>query len=87
MEELAALERSGQPLDEEAVACHVGVAGIPFAGALLYHQVRVAIAQDAPDVEFLGEPDAVYKGFVFGDMVGGDEVDLECIAESVTLWR
>ena len=39
----------------------------------------------APDAEFLGEPEAVHKGFVFGDVVGGGEVDLECVAETVTL--
>ena len=77
MDELTAVEEVGQLLDEEAVACHVGVAGIPFAGALLHHQVRVAVAQDAPNAEFLGKPEAVHKGFVLGDVVGGGEVDLE----------
>ena len=85
MEELAALKGSGQLLDEEAVACHVGVTGVPFAGALLHHQVRVAIAQDASDAEFLGQPEAVHKGFVLGDVVGGGEVDLERVAEPVAL--
>ena len=39
MEELTALEGYGQLLGEEAVACHVGVAGVLFARALLHHQV------------------------------------------------
>ena len=69
MEELAAIEGFGQLLDEEAIACHVGVAGIPLTGALLYHQVQVAIAQDAPDAEFLGKPEALHKGFLLGTLL------------------
>ena len=85
MEELAALEGSGQLLDEEAVACHLAVAGVPLAEALLHQQIRVAVAQDAPYAEFLGKPEAVHKGFIFCDVVGGGEVDLERVAEPVAL--
>ena len=53
----------------------------------MHHQVRVAVAQDAPDAEFLGQPEAVHKGFVLGDVVGGGEVDLERVAEPVALRR
>ena len=85
VDELVAREESGQLLDEEAVACHVGVVGVPLAGALLHHQVRVAIAQDTLDAEFLGKSDAVHKGFILGDVVGGGEVDLQCVLEPVAL--
>ena len=37
--ELTALEGAAELLDEEVVACHVGVPGVPFARDLLYHQV------------------------------------------------
>ena len=55
--------------------------------AAWHHQVRVAVAQDTLDAEFLGKPEALHKGFVLGDVVGDGEVDLECVAESVTFWR
>ena len=39
MVELTTLEGAAELLDEEAVACDVGVPGVPFARDLLHHQV------------------------------------------------
>ena len=85
VEELAPLKVSADLLDEESITRHVRVLGVPVARRLLDHEVRVAVAQDASDAQFLGEPEAVHKGFVLGDVVGGGEVDLERVAEPVAL--
>ena len=85
MEKLTALKGYRQLLYKEEIAYHVGVAGVPLAGPLLYHQVRVIVAQDVSDAEFLGKLEAMHKGFIFGNVVGGGEVDLERVAEPVAL--
>ena len=81
---LTALERTAELLDEEAVARHVGVPGVPFARDLLHHQVRIAEAYEPPDANLLGKPEAVSQCFVLGDVVGGGEMDLESILELVS---
>ena len=60
MEELAPFKVSTELLDEEAVAGHVCIFGVPVARRLLDHQVRVTIAQDPANAEFLGKPEPVY---------------------------
>jgi hypothetical protein len=57
MEELAPFKVSTELLDEEAVAGHICILGVPVARRLLDHQVGVSIAQDPANAEFLGKPD------------------------------
>ena len=54
VEELALFKISVELLDEEAVACHVCILGVPVTRRLLDHQVRVAVAEDPADAEFFG---------------------------------
>ena len=44
---------------------------------------RNHIAQDPADAEFLGKPEPVYECLVLGYVVGGGEVDLQCVLELV----
>ena len=69
MEELAPVEVSADLLDEEAVACHIGILGVPVVGRLLDHQVRVAIAQNPADANLLGKPELVDERLILGHFV------------------
>ena len=59
MEQLAPFKVSTELLDEEAVAGHICVLGVPVARRLLDHQVRVAITKDLANAEFFGKPEPV----------------------------
>ena len=83
--ELIALEGDGELLDEEVIAGHVGVPGVPFARDLLHHEDGVAEAYDSLDADVFGEPEAVDEGLVLGHVVGGGKEDLECVLEPVPL--
>lgn len=76
MDELAPIDVAAHLLDEEAVACHVGILGVPVAGRLLDHQVRVAVAEDVVNADFFGQLEPEDELFILGYIVGGDEVDL-----------
>ena len=39
------------------------------------------------DAEFLGKSEAMHKGLILDDIVGGGEVDLERIPQPVSLWE
>ena len=54
MEELASFKVSTMFLNEEAVAGHICILGVPIARSLLDHQVRVAITQDPANAELFG---------------------------------
>ena len=61
--EIATLKGAAELLDEEAVACHVGVPSVPFARDLLHHKVRVIEAKEPPDANLLGKPEAMSERF------------------------
>ena len=83
IEELASLEIPTELLHEETVTRHVCIFGVPVARRLLDHQVRVTIAEDPANAEFFGKPEPVNERLVLGDVVGGGEVDLQCVFELV----
>ena len=76
VKELAPVKISADLLDEEAVACHVCILGVPVARRQLDHQVGVAIAQDPANAKFFGKPEPVNERLVLGDVVGGGKMDL-----------
>lgn len=84
--ELAALERATELLDEEGVAGHVSIPGVPFPRNLLDHEDGVAEAKNPPYADFSGESEAVCECLVLGDVFGGGKVYLESIFELVPFW-
>ena len=60
VKELTPFKVSTELLDEETVARHVCILGVPVTRRLLDHQVRVAVAQDPADADLFGQPKAVY---------------------------
>jgi hypothetical protein len=60
MKELTPIKVSADLLDEEAVARHVCILGVPIARRLLDHQVRVVVAQYPADANLLGQLEIVY---------------------------
>ena len=87
MEKLAPFKISTELLYEEAVAGHICILGVPVTRRLLDHQVRISIAQDPANAEFLGKPEPVYECLIFSYVVGGGKVDLQHISELVAFGR
>ena len=83
VKEFTPLEISAELLHQEAVARHVCIFGVPVARRLLGYQIGVAIAQDQANAEFIGKTEPVNERLVFGDVVRGGEMDLQCILELV----
>ena len=52
---LATLEGAAKLLDEEVIARHVDIPGVPFATDLLHHKIQVAEAKEPPDANILGK--------------------------------
>ena len=87
MEKLAPLKVTTELLYEEAVARHVCIFGVPVARRLLDHQVRVTIAQDPANAEFLGKTESMYECLILCYIVGGGKMDLQHIFELVAFGR
>ena len=87
VEKLAPFKVSAELLNEKMVARHVCALGVPITRRLFDHQGWVAIAQDPADAEFLGQPEPVYECLILGHIVGGGEMDLQCVSEFVAFGR
>jgi hypothetical protein len=72
-------------LDQEMIGRHICIMRIPYAGALLDHQIRIAEAHNPTNAYVLGHFQAMHKCLIFCHIVRCCKVDLQNISQLVTL--
>jgi hypothetical protein len=69
MPELTTFEVTTQLLHQEAIGSHVCIMCIPYAGALLDHQIRITETHNPADAYVLGHLQATHKCLIFRHII------------------
>jgi hypothetical protein len=85
MPELATFKVATDLLDQETVRRHICIMHIPYAGALLDHQIQITKAHNPANAYVLGHFQTMHKCLILRHIVRCREMDLQHISQLVIL--